>query len=102
MKYRIIANPAAGKGKAIALIERVRSMLKEHSVEFDIVLTKAPGDAADLARLAAEEGRQVVVSLGGDGTASEVIRKMFDGNINGRTPLEAKILPKAIDVLVPS
>ena len=29
------------------------------------------------------------------------LNKMFDGNINGKTPLEAKVLPKAIDVLVP-
>ena len=27
--------------------------------------------------------------------------KMFDGNINGQTPLEAKVLPKAVSVLVP-
>jgi diacylglycerol kinase (ATP) len=73
MEYKIIANPAAGKGKATALIEEVRSALREHKVKFDVVLTKAPGDAADLARLAAEEGWQVIVSLGGDGTASEVI-----------------------------
>jgi diacylglycerol kinase (ATP) len=30
------------------------------------------------------------------------MEKMFDGNINGKTPLEAKILAKAIEVLVPS
>jgi diacylglycerol kinase family enzyme len=30
------------------------------------------------------------------------MEKMFDGNINGKTPLEAKILAKAIEVFVPS
>ena len=30
------------------------------------------------------------------------VEKMFDGNINGETPLEANILPEAIDVFVPS
>ena len=30
------------------------------------------------------------------------MEKMFDGKINGRTPLEAKILAEAMDVLVPS
>jgi diacylglycerol kinase family enzyme len=30
------------------------------------------------------------------------MEKMFDGNINGKTLLEAKILAKAIEVLVPS
>ena len=73
MEYKIIANPVAGKGKAIALIEQVENMLKAHKAKFDVVLTEAPGDAKDLARAAAEEGWQVVVSLGGDGTTSEII-----------------------------
>ena len=37
------------------------------------MLTKAPGDATDLSRSAAEEGWPVIVSLGGDGTICEVI-----------------------------
>ena len=73
MKYKIITNPVAGKGKAIALIQQVGDMLKGREVEFDIALTKAPGDAANLSRLAAEEGWPVIVSLGGDGTICEVI-----------------------------
>jgi diacylglycerol kinase (ATP) len=73
MSYKIIANPVAGKGKAIALIDQVRSILKQHKAEFDFELTKSPGDAADIARSAAERGWKVIVSLGGDGTISEVI-----------------------------
>lgn len=80
MQCKIIANPVAGRGKAIVLIKQVRSILKEHKVESDIVLTKAPGDATDLARSAAKEGWQVVVSLGGDGTASEVISGLVGTN----------------------
>ena len=33
--------------------------------------------------------------------AEQSFDKMFDGNINGKTPLEAKVLPKAIDVIIP-
>jgi diacylglycerol kinase (ATP) len=73
MSYKIIANPVAGKGKATALIDQVRSILKERKADFDFELTKAPGDAADMARSAAERGWKVIVSLGGDGTISEVI-----------------------------
>ena len=73
MEYKIIANPVAGKGKAIALIDRLRSILKERKAEFDFELTKAPGHAVDIARSAAERGWKVIVSLGGDGTISEVI-----------------------------
>jgi len=73
MEYKIIANPVAGKGKATALIEQVGNILKERKAEFDFELTKAPGHAADIARSAAERGWKVIVSLGGDGTISEVI-----------------------------
>jgi len=34
--------------------------------------------------------------------SEDPMEKMFDGNINGKTPLEAKILAKAIDVILPS
>ncbi len=73
MSYKIIANPVAGKGRAISLTHQVRSILKERGAESDVVLTKAPGDAADIARSAAQRGWEVIVSLGGDGTISEVI-----------------------------
>ena len=73
MGYKIVANLAAGRGKAAAIVKQTRSLLKERKVLFDIVFTGAPGDATDLAKSATEEGWQVIVSLGGDGTASEVI-----------------------------
>lgn len=64
MSYKIIANPVAGKGRAIALIDQVRIILKERKAEFDFELTKAPGHAADIARSAAECGCEVIVSAG--------------------------------------
>jgi len=73
MKYKIIVNPVAGKGRTITLIEQVRNMLLERKVKFEFALTKAPDDATKITREATKEGFQVIVSLGGDGTASEVI-----------------------------
>jgi len=73
MEYKIIVNPVAGKGRTITLIEKVSDILRERKVKFQFVLTKAPGDATELTKEATKEGWQVIVSLGGDGTASEVI-----------------------------
>lgn len=78
MEYKIIANPLAGRGKTAALIEHVEIALKKRNVKFDIAHTKAPGDATDLARAAAEAGWQTIISLGGDGTACEVINGLID------------------------
>lgn len=80
MKYKIIVNPVAGKGRAMAFIGQVRNMLLEREVEFEFVLTKAPGNATRLAKKAALEGWEVIVSLGGDGTTSKVIDGLIDSN----------------------
>ncbi len=69
MEYKIIANPTAGKGRAITLVEQVESMLRTRAVKFDTVLTKAPGGATDLARSASAEGWPVIV---GDGRACAI------------------------------
>lgn len=81
MEYKIIVNPVAGKvlslrkrrRRMITLIERVKNILQEHKVKFEFTLTKAPWDAMKLAREAVKNGWQIIVSFGGDGTASEVI-----------------------------
>lgn len=51
--------------------QRVRALL-DGAAELRSVATRGPGDAADLARRAADEGRRVVAA-GGDGTLNEVI-----------------------------
>ena len=38
----------------------------------DLVVTDRPGQAGELARLAVDEGYDVVVAAGGDGTVHEV------------------------------
>lgn len=81
MEYKIIVNPVAGKGRTTTLIEKVSSMLRERKVKFEFALTKAPGDATELTREATKEGWQVIVSLGGDGTASEVIGGLVDSDL---------------------
>jgi YegS/Rv2252/BmrU family lipid kinase len=48
------------------------------------VRTERPFHAADLAREAAEEGFDVVVGVGGDGTANEVINGLMQAKENGR------------------
>ncbi len=71
--YKIIANPASGRGngaRAEAVIDRV---FGRAGVKYDLVETRAPGDARRLAQEAILSGADVVVSVGGDGTAHEVV-----------------------------
>ena len=84
-KYRIIVNPTAGRGAGERTVPMVKRLLGEHGLDFDIVRTERVWHAADLAREAAAAGCDVVVALGGDGTANEVLNGLMrarreDGN----------------------
>ena len=65
----VIYNPAAGRGRARFLVDRMRRILGKRA---DLRPTAGPGDAEALAMRAAEEGFAVVAAAGGDGTVHEV------------------------------
>lgn len=76
-RYRIIANPSAGKGRALNLIPLIVEELNSYNLDYEIVLTRYPWHAAELAQQAISDGWDVVVSAGGDGTANEVLNGLM-------------------------
>ena len=52
-------------------------MLQGHGLDFDLVRTERPWHAAELAQQATQEGYGVVVAVGGDGTANEVLNGLM-------------------------
>ncbi len=70
----VIFNPAAGSGLGEKTGEMIHRLLEEKGVEHRMLRTEAPGHATELARTAAEEGAETVLSVGGDGTSLEVAR----------------------------
>ncbi len=76
MKVHIIANPAAGGGKGKTKAESLRRELERRSVPASLTFTKCAGDAA---AIAAASGAECLVSVGGDGTANEVLNGMDPG-----------------------
>ncbi len=77
MKYKVIANPAAGKGTAAQIIPQIERQLQEYGLDFDLTRTERPWHAAELARQAVMDGYDVVVSAGGDGTCNEVLNGLM-------------------------
>lgn len=65
----VIGNPAAGRGRVGALVEKIEREFKSRGIRYEILLTRSRGEASALARNAAF---RVVVALGGDGTVHEV------------------------------
>jgi len=73
MKVYIIANPAAGGGKGATLAERLRCELESRSVSVHLDFTKRAGDGTPLAQ---QSDANCFVSVGGDGTANEILNGM--------------------------
>ena len=67
----VIVNPVAGNGLAQTIGKKVAAMLTERGIEHSIHYTERAGHATELARAAAQQGVETVLSVGGDGTLNE-------------------------------
>jgi diacylglycerol kinase (ATP) len=76
-RVALIANPAAGRGRAGTLLPSVREAFAAVGAR-DVFLTTQPGDEARLAREAVALGCTTVVAVGGDGTWSRVAGALVD------------------------
>jgi len=83
-KYRLIVNPAAGGGTAGQSIPEIERRLRKSGLDFDLVQTERPWHAVELAQAAAAEV-DVVVAVGGDGTANEVLNGLMVAKNAGHT-----------------
>ena len=77
---RVILNPSAGSGAALRKLDAIADALKRYELRHEIVLTKARGHAAELARAARTDGVDVVAVVGGDGTLNEVAQAYLGQN----------------------
>jgi YegS/Rv2252/BmrU family lipid kinase len=68
----VILNPAAGRGRARSLRDRLRRALLRRRIAHDWQETLAPGHAAHLAGSSSRDSHSRVLIVGGDGTISDV------------------------------
>jgi diacylglycerol kinase (ATP) len=83
VRYKIIANPTSGRGEGGADIPRAKELLSSLGITFDLVRTERPMHAVELARASARDGYGVVVAMGGDGTANEVLNGLMQAKRAG-------------------
>jgi YegS/Rv2252/BmrU family lipid kinase len=76
VRCTLISNPVSGTGRQdrLAQIHAVSSALTAQGHSVTIELRTAPGSASPQARIAANNGAEVVFACGGDGTVHEVIQ----------------------------
>lgn len=117
-KIWIILNPVAGRGKAEKQYPKIDRYMRDKKRDFEIILTKKPGDALDIARNLPLKENDVTVAAGGDGTCNEVVNGLLTrksaalsppifgvlpvgrGNDFSFTPGIPQDLEKALDILI--
>ena len=77
-KSAIIANPRAGRGKAMGLYGPMKPALEDALAPAEFHVTTGPGQATKIARTALQRGANRIAVFGGDGTLNEVVNGFFD------------------------
>ena len=102
----LIHNPNAGNGGRgrRVMLDEARRIFASGGIEADLAETTGPGHAVEIARQANEQGRQLVIACGGDGTLNEVVNGLAANQNGHRVPLAllpggtANILAKELDL----
>jgi YegS/Rv2252/BmrU family lipid kinase len=80
MRAVLIGNPMAGRKGGLSTnngtVDDAIAALQDAGLAPEVWLTKGPGEATDLARRAVDEGYEVVIGAGGDGTIEEVAQPL--------------------------
>ncbi|MGE5073586.1 MAG: diacylglycerol/lipid kinase family protein [Anaerolineae bacterium] len=72
---KLIANPGAGKGTEInTKVKLAVRCLEQLGIQTDVALAKPKEEATPIAEKAAEDGYNIVIAMGGDGTIEAVMR----------------------------
>lgn len=79
-KIAVVVNPASANGSTAKRWPDIASLMEQEGLDFTVYTTTGPGDATDFTRQALEEGYNLIVSVGGDGTANEVVNGFFTAN----------------------
>lgn len=80
-KIAVVMNPSSANGRTGKRWPKIERRLREALGEFTTFPTKRPGHAVDLTRRAIQDGYELIVSAGGDGTHCEVVNGFFEGNL---------------------
>ncbi|GMQ78085.1 MAG: diacylglycerol kinase family lipid kinase [Anaerolineae bacterium] len=84
MKTTLIINPKANHGQAAQVTDTIISLVKDY-INPEVIMTEGPGHAVEVARNAVDQGVELLVSVGGDGTVHEIVNGMVVGGITDTT-----------------
>lgn len=86
-KVLFIMNPISGTAGKKLILEHIEQLLSRERFDWTVAATQYAGHASVLTREAVEQGTDIVVAIGGDGTVNEVARSLI------HTPAALGIIP---------
>jgi diacylglycerol kinase (ATP) len=92
-RFFIIVNPISGRGNGESTYPIIEARMRDLGLSFELVRTTAAGDAIGLAEQASLEGFDIVVAVGGDGTANEVLNGLVLANQKGPRRAALGLIP---------
>jgi diacylglycerol kinase (ATP) len=78
-RYKLIINPAAGRGAGSQARPALERILDQAGAAYEITETSGPGDATRIAREVTLGPDDIIVAVGGDGTAHEIVNGLVQG-----------------------
>ena len=89
LKPQIIINPESDKGRTQKRWKHIKEALSSVFKEFKYEFTEKPYDAIEISRAAINDGAELIVGVGGDGTMNEIANGFFKDHkiINPETSL---------------
>jgi len=72
----VIVNPASNRGRTRHRWAEIKAVLKYFLKDFRYDFTERPSQATDLAREAIKDGADLLIGVGGDGTANEIANSL--------------------------
>jgi YegS/Rv2252/BmrU family lipid kinase len=92
-RYYVILNPVAGKGNGLRMKPRIEENLTRLGLDYKLVLTEYPEHATMLAKQALDDGFDVIVAVGGDGTANEVLNGIMSAGESKKKSTVLAVIP---------
>lgn len=77
VRVHAIINPISGVGSKRKIPKMIEDICSEKNCSLTISFTEYAGHASELTRQALEDGAQVILAVGGDGTVNEIARTMI-------------------------
>lgn len=81
--YKFIVNPISGRGAGLSSLPLIFQYAEQRSLSYEIETTQFPLHAVEISHKAALQGYPVVIAVGGDGTANEVLNGLMSATLQG-------------------